>query len=329
MNILYAIQATGNGHISRAIQILPYLSKFGNIDILLSGQNSNLDLPFPVKYRFKGISLFYNAKGGLSYSKIMSRNSWQGSYHNAKHLPVEAYDLIINDFEPITSYACKIRGKNSVQLSHQASFLYPESPRPESVNLFGEWILENYAYSNHAFGFHFQAYSKNIFSPVIKKEILQASVKDKGHVTIYLSGWTRDFYIRQLSLIPDVLFHCFLPEVKEVSRIKNIIFHPIDYHSFNNSMIESHGVITGGGFETPAEALYLKKSLMSIPIQYHYEQECNAAALSKMGITTLKENQVQKLSEHIIHWLDQPYSAPSINHCIVSDMIETVVSIVA
>jgi hypothetical protein len=29
MKILYAVQATGNGHISRAIELMPHLEKYG------------------------------------------------------------------------------------------------------------------------------------------------------------------------------------------------------------------------------------------------------------------------------------------------------------
>ena len=57
MKILYAVQATGNGHISRAMELLPYLNEYGNTDIFLSGDNSNLAFDVPVKYRSKGLSL--------------------------------------------------------------------------------------------------------------------------------------------------------------------------------------------------------------------------------------------------------------------------------
>jgi len=36
MKILYAVQATGNGHISRATQLLPYMEKYGEVDVFLS-----------------------------------------------------------------------------------------------------------------------------------------------------------------------------------------------------------------------------------------------------------------------------------------------------
>jgi len=56
MKILYAIQGTGNGHISRARDIIPILSQKGQVDILISGIQSDVDLPYDIKYRFKGLS---------------------------------------------------------------------------------------------------------------------------------------------------------------------------------------------------------------------------------------------------------------------------------
>jgi len=52
MRILYAVQGTGNGHITRAIELIPYFSKYGDVDILLSGISSDVELPFLVKYRY-------------------------------------------------------------------------------------------------------------------------------------------------------------------------------------------------------------------------------------------------------------------------------------
>jgi spore coat polysaccharide biosynthesis predicted glycosyltransferase SpsG len=51
MKIFYAVQATGNGHISRAHQLLPYLREMGEVDIFLSGSNASLPYELPVKYR--------------------------------------------------------------------------------------------------------------------------------------------------------------------------------------------------------------------------------------------------------------------------------------
>jgi Glycosyl transferase family 1 len=53
-------------------------------------------------------------------------------------------------------------------------------------------------------------------------------------------------------------------------------------------MMHCTGVLCGGGFETPAEALFLKKKLLVIPMKGQYEQQCNAAALKTMGVPVLK-----------------------------------------
>src|SRR5689334_19927010 len=103
MNIFYAIQATGNGHISRAMELLPHLQQYGNVDIFLSGANSSLVLDAPIKYRSNGLSLFYNCNGGLNYWKMMKRYHPFELKKEIHELPVEKYDLVINDFEYITA----------------------------------------------------------------------------------------------------------------------------------------------------------------------------------------------------------------------------------
>jgi hypothetical protein len=70
MKIFYAVQATGNGHIARAKELVPYLQRYGQVDVFLSGNNSNLKVDLPVKYQSNGVSLFYGNKGGLDYWKM-------------------------------------------------------------------------------------------------------------------------------------------------------------------------------------------------------------------------------------------------------------------
>ena len=73
MKIFYAIQATGNGHISRAIQLYPYLQKYGKVDFLLSGTYASLNPSIPIKYRSNGLSLHYSQCGGLDYWNIAKK----------------------------------------------------------------------------------------------------------------------------------------------------------------------------------------------------------------------------------------------------------------
>jgi len=182
MKIFYAIQATGNGHISRAMELLPHLQQYGKVDILLSGANSNLALEAPVKYRSNGLSLFYNCHGGLDYWKIVKEMHLLRLRKEIQDLPVEKYDLVINDFDYLTAAACAKKKIPSVNYGHQASFFSSLTPRPDKKNSTGEWILKNYAKASRYVGLHFHPYDDFIFTPVIKKEILEAEPTDKKHI---------------------------------------------------------------------------------------------------------------------------------------------------
>lgn len=305
MKILYAVQATGNGHISRAIELLPYLKKYGTVDVFLSGSNSHLNpAALTVKYRSKGVSLFYSNSGGLNYSKIVNQLSLKSIFKEAKQLPVENYDLIINDFEPITSLACKLKKIQSIGFGHQASFQTNLTPRPNKKNWMGEWILKNYAKASNYIGLHFDNYDNFIYSPILKQSVLHAVPVNNKHITVYLSHYHSHVLYKVLSKIPSTVFHVFNAGVTKPYQIGNIHFLPIDNQLFSESLITCEGIITGAGFETPAEALYLQKKLLVLPIRGQYEQACNAAALSKYGVEVVKQIDDDFVST-VHNWLTQ------------------------
>lgn len=289
MKIFYAIQATGNGHISRAMQLYPYLQKFGEIDFFMSGSNASLAIDLPVKFKSSGCSLFYSKCGGLDYWNITKNIHPIQMYKDAKSLPLKNYDIIINDFDSITSLACKLQKVYSVQLGHQASFVSKHTPRPEKKSIMGEMILKHYASAPKNIGLHFEKYDSFIVPPIIKEEIIQAEPTNLGHITVYLPSFDQACLEKAFNNLPDQEFHWFLSDVKFKHTIGNITYYPVNQINFNESLINCHGIITGGGFETPAEALYLRKKILSIPILNHYEQECNAAALKKMGVPVVYE----------------------------------------
>ncbi len=288
MRIFYAVQATGNGHISRAIEILPYLEQYGNVDIFLSGSNSNLQMNANVQYRSKGVSLFYSGNGGLSYFDTLKALQPKRIFSEVKQLPVEKYDLVINDFESITAMACAYKKVKSINFGHQASFMSCNTPRPATRDFIGELVLKNYARASKYVGLHFEQYDDFILPPIIKSNIWNASVKNEEYITVYLSSYSDSTIASYLSPLKDFKFQVFSKEVKTKTQVGNIFYIPIDKDAFNKSLINCYGIITGAGFETPAEALHLGKKILALPIKGQYEQLCNAAALETVGVKIIK-----------------------------------------
>ena len=237
MKIFYAIQATGNGHISRAEQLYPYLQKFGEVDFFLSGNNATLKTNLPVKFKSEGCSLHYSKCGGLNYWDIAKNIQPIQMYKDAKSLPLKDYDVVINDFDSITSLACKMQKVHSVQLGHQASFVSQNTPRPEKKSVMGEMILKHYAPSPKNIGLHFDKYDDFIYPPIIKDEILNADPKNAGHITVYLPSFQQDCLERAFNKLPNLKFHWFLSGIEAKHTIKNVTYFPVNQQQFNKSLI--------------------------------------------------------------------------------------------
>lgn len=303
MKILYAIQGTGNGHLSRARDIIPILQKkTSQLDILISGTQADVDLPFPITYQLKGLSFIFGKKGGVDFWKTYFKSKTFRLHDEITHLPVEQYDLIINDFEPVSAWACKLKNIPCISLSHQSAVLSDKAPKPKKKDPVGKLILKKYAPTTNHYGFHFKAYDSHIFTPVIRQDIRNADCKIGEHYTVYLPSYDDEKILKLLSKIDTIPWEVFSKHNKKMLVKNNVSIQPITNDAFVKSMATSKGILCGGGFETPAEALFMRKKLMVIPMKGQYEQQCNAAALKEMGVPVIKSFK-DKYLHHIIDWI--------------------------
>ena len=304
MNILYAIQGTGNGHLSRAVDIVPELKKFGKLDLFVSGAQAEIVLPFPVKYKSKGLSFYFGKGGGINFLKTFQKNSSKDVIREIRDFPVEKYDLIVNDFEPITAWAARKKKIPIISLSHQSALLSDKTPRPKIIDPFGEWLIRHYAPVKKYVGFHFEEYDKNIYTPVIRAAIREAKIKDLGHYTVYLPAYDDKKLVELLLKIPaKVKWRIFSKHTKTSYHVGRVSVFPVSGQDFVESVVTGTGVLCGAGFETPAEVLHLGKKLMVVPMKTQYEQHCNAAALKKLGVPVLKKVKKKNLKK-INKWID-------------------------
>jgi uncharacterized protein (TIGR00661 family) len=286
MKILYAIQGTGNGHISRAREIVPLLHKYGTLDVLISGTQADVTLLEHVKYQLHGFSFVFGKKGGVNHLETWQSMNLPRFIRDMNKLPLEDYDLILNDFEPVTAWACKKRGIESVGLSHQASFQSQKVPKPKSID-WAQLVLKYYAPATHYVGFHFENYDHFINTPVIRSQIRTLQVSDDGHYTVYLPAIDDKFLIPVLHEFPAISWQVFSKHATSCYTSKNVQVNQIDNEKYNASLASCTGLLTGGGFEGPAEALYLGKKLLVVPMKFQYEQQCNAYALKKFGVPVI------------------------------------------
>ncbi len=322
--ILYAVQGTGNGHVARAREIIPILQQYGNVDVLLSGNQSEVNLPIEPKFRSKGLIFRYNSKGGISYIKTLLENNFIKIFLEIYAFPVHDYDILINDFESITAWAGLLKGKACFGLGHQASFQSKQCPEPTKKDFLGRFILKNYSPCSSYLGFHFGRYDKFVFTPVIRNEIREIKPSNKGHYTVYLPAFGNEEIESILNKLVNVKWEVFSKHTSEITIRANVTFYPISNAGFVKSFSESEGVLTSAGFETPAEALYLGKKLMLIPIKGQYEQFCNAEAAKQAGVPiiyNLDEKAISKIEDWVLSTKPIKVDYPNITEFLIYSFI--------
>jgi uncharacterized protein (TIGR00661 family) len=248
------------------------------------------------------LGFIFGKKGGIDLLKTFRKNNLSVLFLEINCLPVQSYDVVINDFEPVSAWACYQKNKKCIGLSHQVAVLNKNAPQSKKTDPIGKAILKKYAPADSKFGFHFKPYDTNIFTPVIRSEVRQQLISDEGHYTVYLPSYDDKRILKVLRECKHTKWEVFSKHNKKVIREKNITIVPINNEAFIASMAAATGVLCGAGFETPAEALFLKKKLMVIPMKGQFEQQCNAAALENLGvpvIKSLKTKHVEKIKKWI------------------------------
>ncbi len=290
MKILYAIQGTGNGHISRAREILPALERRASVDVLISGMHAELGLDQPVEFRLKGLGFKFGKKGGVDYFNTWWKGNTTRFLREIQSLDLTGYDLVINDFEPVSAWAARRQHVPCVGLSNQCvlsdrrikKLLKPKFDR------IGRAVLKYYAPIDVAYGFYYQSIDPFITTPVIRKAIRNLEVSRENHYVVYLPSFKDSKIIRTLSQFRQTNWTVFSKHSIDSYKEDNISVHPINDELFLKMLASCTGVICAAGFATTSEVLFLGKKLMVIPMKKQFEQQCNAVALKNLGVPVIK-----------------------------------------
>jgi len=291
MKILYGINATGNGHISRSRIIISELKKRGhNITCLISGRSDdkiyNIEdfEPFVLK---KGFT-FSKKDGRIKYLQTLLNIDLIQFAKDIKSID-EHYDLVITDFEPVSAYFSKIRNIPALGIGHQYSF-YKKIPM--DIKMRFTRILFPYIYTpiKNVIPSHFSHFNQRILPPFLSKKITDHKLKanSKNSILVYLAWEELEKMIGLLNQIDKkcFIYYCDIPNEK---TIKNVTLKPYSEDGFKKDLIENKYLITNAGFQLPAEALFVGKKILCKPLERQPEQEHNAKILNDLGYATISK----------------------------------------
>lgn len=302
MKILYGVQGTGNGHIARARAMASALAKQSDVsvDFLFSGRDDKAYFSMEDfgDYQTRRGLTFTTEKGKVSHMKTALNTNPSQLWKEVSDMDLEGYDVVLNDFEPITAWAAKKQNVPSIGISHQNAFRY--SVPKKGASWLDQTLIQHFAPTQHHLGLHWYHFQQPILPPIVHTPT-QIDNQKHDFILVYLP-------FEALPAISDLLqrfanrhFICYHPEVTEMSQQEHLTFMPLSYQNFQRDLHACHGVIANGGFELPSEALTLGKKLLLKPLDGQFEQMSNVATLESLGLAS----SMQWLDPSIVRtWLD-------------------------
>jgi len=258
MKILYGVQATGNGHITRARVMVQALQKAGvDIDFVFSGRQENqyFDMePFGHFQHRKGLT-FIVENGVINKSKTLFKSHPATFLQDVFSLDVRPYDLVISDFEPVTAWAAFRQKKNILGVGHQYAFDYDIPKRGE--NWISHQIMRLFAPVTKGLGLHWHHFEQPILPPIIERETALVDC-DEAKILVYLPFEHPENILKMLSKSTEYDFHVYSPQTFE-SPFPNIVYHALSRTGFQRDLNNCNGIISNSGFELISEALQLGK----------------------------------------------------------------------
>ncbi len=306
MKILYGVQGTGNGHTTRARIMAKALADQGaQVDWIFSGRapEDYFDMEVFGQYRcFRGLT-FVAEHGRVNYPRTILSSHLRALYRDIRTLDVSGYDLLINDFEPVTAWAARRAGLPSVGISHQCAFMHQIPKRGE--NPFVRAFMRYFAPVDRAIGLHWHHFNQPILPPLIEP----SHYPNECHINeclVYLPFAQPDDIVPQLRAFPETQFYVYQQVPKPVDE-GHIHIRPFSREGFQADLHRVESVICSAGFELPSEAIQLGKKLLVQPVIGQMEQQSNAFALSQLGYGSV----AQVLTETAIgDWLAMPRPRP-------------------
>lgn len=334
MKILYGIQGTGNGHLSRSKEIIRELKSLGaKVDVLITARDvkslwdSQILEPFNI---LKGLT-FITDNGEISYFKTICQLDFIRFINDVCGLYVKDKDLIISDFEPVSAWAAIKSKKYSIGIGHQYSFKY-NVPFAKK-NFLNSAILKYFAPVNTSIGLHWHHFNSPILPPVIPRLKINKGSEIENKILVYLPFENQDGIKNVFYKIKDFEFYIYSKNTNSYDY-ENLHLRAFSRENFLSDLIECKGVICNAGFELPSEAIHLGKKILVKAIKGQVEQHSNAYALTELNLgdctdkITYEKVTSWLLSEHNFVQMNYPFVAEKLAEWILKGDFKSIDSLI-
>ncbi|MEN6369224.1 MAG: glycosyltransferase family protein [Thermotogota bacterium] len=299
VRIVYGVQSTGKGHLSRFLGLKPLFDRDGHdLLIIVTGFYDPPGYFFSAvgsspMVQFRGLSTIEDGVGGVSKRRTLNAV--------ARHLPrlVESMrrahvqigkfdpDVIVTDFDPITGSPLVAPGVLKVGIGNQPVLGHPDVEHLAGLKMerFNVQLVSALFTSgvDVRLGCHFYPDPKCL-PPILRPDLRSVEPTNQGHLVVYhsfrgLLGPVLAYARRH----PERSIHVYGYSSRPWGSPSNVRFET-DPERFLDDLASCDAYVGTSGFQAICEAFYLQKKIVAQPIEGHYEQKWNAAQLELHGM---------------------------------------------
>ncbi len=302
MKILYGVQGTGNGHISRACAMAEAFKKYPDLEItwLLSGREQQKGCGDIKDFLWREGITFIVKAGKINIVETLGNFNFKQFRQDVNELDLKAYDLIISDFEPVICHAAKKQNIETIGIGHQYAFDYKIPMK--GANIISKSIMNKFAPVTRGVGLHWHHFGYPILPPIIDLEMpetLPPVIQNK--VLVYLPFESTTEIFKLLKEIQGFEFYVYHPDLTDQDQ-GPIHSRAISRINFKKDLFDARSVITNSGFELISECLQIGKSILVKPLLGQMEQLSNAQALKELKYaSTINHLELKAIKD----WLSQ------------------------
>jgi len=303
VRILYGVVGEGMGHAMRSRVVLEHLIRNGHdVVIMVSGRAHDF-----LAKRFSGVKRI----GGLHMITEENRirrgkTLWSNVLAGVAAVPqnIAAYfslidelrpEAVISDFESWVYFYGKahnlpILSVDNMQVLNRCTH-GPEVIGHEQINfdIARAFVKTKLPFCDHYLvtTFFFPEVRKErttLFPPILRPEILQATPRGGEHVLVYQTAEGHEVLEETLRRTGvECRIYGMRRAITEEQREGNLRYRPFDERAFVDDLASARAVIAGGGFTLMGEAVFLRKPMLSVPLENQFEQTLNAGWLQHLG----------------------------------------------
>jgi len=285
------------------------ISRGHTVHIILSGppiKDNWIPHYFREYTHFKGLT-FVTEKGRVNIRKTARILDVPRFFRDVFTYEPRDYDIIVTDYEPISSRFAQINKIPSIGIGHLYAFVH-RVPMPIFPNPFHILIMRYFAPAQFPLGLHWHHFNAPILPPTIPPDVRQAEHTDPRKILVYLHFEALGDIVSLCRPFREYEFFIYYP-VDEPSDDENIHLRPLSRDKFQEDLSTASGVIANSGFSLSSESIHLGKKLLTKPVARQTEQEANARALEFLNLGRV----MQDLDPSVLEkWLDDP--APAAAH---------------